>query len=53
MYVKQVLQVLEQASLYLKLQECEFYIQEVRYLCLNIITKGMWMDAAKVAAIKE
>jgi hypothetical protein len=52
-HVRQVLKKLQQAGLYLKPEKCEFHVQEVKYLGLIITTKGIQMDPAKVAAVKD
>jgi predicted aspartyl protease len=52
-HVRQVLERLQQAGLYLKPEKCEFHVQEVKYLGLIITTEGIRMDPAKVAAVKD
>ena len=52
-HVRQVLQKLEEAGLYLKPEKCEFHVQEVKYLGLIITTEGVRIDPAKVADVKD
>jgi len=52
-HVKQVLEKLEHAGLYLKPEKCEFHVQEVKYLGLIVTTEGICMDPTKVAAIRD
>jgi len=52
-HVRQVLQKLEEAGLYLKSEKCEFQVQEMKYLGFIIATKGVRMHLAKFAAVRE
>jgi hypothetical protein len=52
-HVLKVLEALSEASLYLKLEKCEFHQQEVKYLGFIISTSSTKMDPAKVATIQE
>jgi hypothetical protein len=52
-YVNLVLETFEKASLYLKLEKCEFHHQEVKYLGLSISTEGIKMDPEKITAIQD
>jgi hypothetical protein len=52
--VKQVLDVLQKAGLYLDIQKCEFEVQKTKYLGFIIEAgKGISMDPEKVQAIQE
>jgi len=50
-YVKWVMKQLLEAGLYLKPEKCEFHMETVRYLRLNISTKGISMDEDKVETV--
>ena len=52
-HVRQVLQQLKEAVLYLKPEKCEFHVQEVKYLGLIITTEGVMMDPTKVLVVRE
>jgi hypothetical protein len=52
-HVLKVLEPLSEASLYLKLEKCEFHRQEVKYLGFIISTSGTKMDPTKVTTIQE
>ena len=50
-YIKKVLAKLSEVGLYLDINKCEFYVQQVKYLGLMVITKGLKMDPHKVEAV--
>ncbi|KAI2666750.1 Transposon Tf2-8 polyprotein [Labeo rohita] len=50
-HVLQVLQKLQQHSLFLKLEKCEFHQPTVQFLGYNISAEGVQMDQGKVDAI--
>jgi len=50
-HVKCVMKRLLEASLYLKLENCEFHKETVRYLGLIISTQGRSMDEDKVETV--
>ena len=50
-HVKRVLQKLHEAGLQADITKCAFYIKEIPYLRLIIITKGVKMNSAKVSII--
>jgi hypothetical protein len=52
-YVNWVLEAFEKAGLYLKLEKCEFYRQEVKYLGLIISTEGIKMDPEKITTVQD
>ncbi|KAL0192333.1 hypothetical protein M9458_010629, partial [Cirrhinus mrigala] len=52
-HVRQVLQVLRQHHLYLKLEKCEFHQPEVQFLGYNISPEGVQMNHDKVLAIQK
>ena len=52
-HVKQVLQRLREAGLFLDIYKCEFNVTTVKYLGIIITTEGLEMDPSKVKAIKE
>jgi hypothetical protein len=49
----QVLEAFEKASLYLKLEKCEFHYQGVKYLGLIISMEGIKMDNENIQAIQD
>ena len=50
-HVRKVLKRLQKAGLYLDIDKCEFFVTQVKYLDLIIITEGVKMDSSKVDAI--
>ena len=52
-HVRQVLERLRKARLYVKLAKCSFYTQEVDFLGYRIGVAGVSMDPRKVATIEE
>ena len=52
-HVKKVLQALQQAELRLKIEKCEFHIQEIEFLEYIITPGGLRIDPAMVAAVQE
>ena len=50
-YVKHVLQKLEEAGLQADIIKCAFYVTQVPYLGLIIITEGVKIDSVKVNTI--
>jgi len=51
--VRQVLQVLKENKLFLRLEKCEFYKQWIKYLGLVISENKVSMDPVKVAGVRE
>lgn len=49
--VRNVLERLRKASLYVKLSKCKFYTDEVNFLGYKISTHGVSIDPEKVASI--
>ena len=49
--VRQVLQVLKENKLFLRLEKCEFYKQQIEYLGLVISENKVSMDPVKVAGV--
>jgi hypothetical protein len=53
-HVCKVLQRLQDAGLQVDINKCEFEVQSTKYLGFIIkARKGLWMDPAKVKAIKD
>src|SRR5271156_1105016 len=52
-HVRQVLERLRKARLYVKLSKCKFYAQEIDFLGYRIGVAGVSMDPHKVATIQE
>ena len=52
-HVKEVLDLLRKAKLYVKLSKCQFIVQTVEFLGFIISTQGIHMDLSRVAAIQE
>jgi len=52
-HVKWITQRLLEAGLYLKPEKCEFHKETVRYLGLNISTKGISMDEDKIETVRN
>src|SRR4051812_42522482 len=52
-HVRKVINALVKVSLYLKLEKCRFYQQQVKYLGFVISSKGIAMNSAKIKAIIE
>ena len=52
-HVKWIMQRLLDAGLYLKPEKCEFHKDTVKYLGLNISTKGISTDEDKVETVKN
>jgi Reverse transcriptase (RNA-dependent DNA polymerase)/RNase H-like domain found in reverse transcriptase len=52
-HVRQVLERLRRARLYVKLSKCSFYTQEVDFLGYRIGVAGVSMDPRKIATIEE
>ena len=50
-HVRKVLNKLHAAKLFLNINKCEFFVNEVKYLGLIITTEGVKMDPKKVQAI--
>jgi len=51
--LRQVLQVLKENKLFLRLEKCEFYKQRIEYLGLVISENEVSMDPVKVAGVRE
>jgi len=51
--VQQVLQVLKENKLFLRLEKCKFYKQQIEYLDLVISQNKVSMDPVKVAEVQE
>jgi len=51
--VRWVLQVLKENKLFLRLEKCEFYKQQIKYLGLVILENEVSMDPVKVAGVRE
>ena len=49
--IRQVLQVLKENKLFLHLEKCEFYKQQIEYLGLVILKNKVSMDPVKVAGV--
>jgi len=49
--VQQVLQVLKENKLFLRLEKCEFYKQQIEYLGLVISENEVSIDPVKVAGV--
>jgi len=49
--VRRVLQVLKENKLFLHLEKCEFYKQQIEYLGLVILKNKVSMDPVKVAGV--
>jgi Reverse transcriptase (RNA-dependent DNA polymerase) len=52
-HVRQILERLRQARLYVKLSKCHFHTQEIDFLGYRIRVTGISMDPRKVTTIKE
>jgi hypothetical protein len=52
-HMKQVLQCLNDNDLFLKLEKCKFKQKVIKFLGLIISENQIWMDAAKLAGIKQ
>lgn len=52
-HIKEVLNILEQESLYAKASKCEFGLKEILFLGHKINAQGVSVDEAKIIAIKE
>ena len=52
-YIKKVLQALQQAELQLKIEKCKFYVQEIEFLGYIITPGRLQIDLAKVATVQE
>lgn len=52
-HVSKVLERLIEAGLFLDIDKCEFFVQEVKYLGLIITTDGVKMDPRKIEAIVD
>lgn len=52
-HVKEVLEKLRKAALYVKLSKCEFSVTEVTFLGFRISTAGISMEKSRVTAILE
>jgi len=48
-----VLQVLQENKLFLHLEKCEFYKEQIEYLGLVILENEVSMDPVKVAEVRE
>jgi len=51
--VQQVLQILKENKLFLRLEKCKFYKQQIEYLGLVISENKVSMDPVKVAGVQE
>jgi len=51
--VQQVLQILKENKLFLRLEKCKFYKQQIEYLGLVISKNKVSMDPVKVAGVQE
>jgi len=52
-YVKRVLQALKDHSLSVKIEKCEFYKTEVKFLRYIISREGIRMDPEKIKAVLD
>jgi hypothetical protein len=52
-HVKEVLQRLREAKLYLKLSKCEFHTRETEFLGYIVCPEGVKVDPSRVATIQE
>lgn len=52
-HIEEVLNILEQESLYAKASKCEFGLEEILYLGHKINAQGVSVDEEKIMAIKE
>ena len=53
LHVKEVLQRLREAKLYLKLSKCEFHTQETEYLGYIVCPEGVKIDPSRIQTIQE
>jgi RNA binding exosome subunit len=51
LYVKEVLQRLQEAKLYLKLSKCKFYTQETKYLGYIVCLEGVKINPLRIKII--
>jgi len=51
--IQQVLQVLQEHKLFLRLEKCEFFKEQIKYLELVISENWVSMDPVKVAGVRE
>ena len=51
--VRRMLQVLKENKLFLHLEKCEFYKQQIEYLGLVILENEVSMNLVKVAGVRE
>jgi RNA binding exosome subunit len=51
LYVKEVLQRLREAKLYLKLSKCKFYTQETKYLGYIVCLEGVKINPLRIKTI--
>jgi len=51
--IRQVLQVLQENKLFLRLEKCEFCKEKIKYLGLVILENEVSMDLVKVAGVRE
>ncbi|GKA43792.1 putative reverse transcriptase domain-containing protein [Tanacetum coccineum] len=52
-HLKQILELLKKEELYAKFSKCEFWISKVLFLGHMIDSKGIYVDPAKIEAIKD
>jgi len=52
-HLRIVLQVLKEKKLYAKLSKCEFWLEEVSFLCHIISSGGIVVDPSKVEAVSQ
>nr|KYP75878.1 Transposon Ty3-I Gag-Pol polyprotein [Cajanus cajan] len=52
-HLKMVLEILKAKQLYAKLSKCEFWLDEVRFLCHVISAEGIVVDPAKVESVLQ
>jgi len=51
--IRQVLQVLQEHKLFLRLEKCKFFKEQIEYLGLVILEDRVSMDPVKVAGVRE
>ena len=51
--VQQVLEILQENKLYLKLEKCTFEVWEVKYLELIVEYGTIWIDPVKIKVVDE
>lgn len=52
-HLRMVLRTLQNYQLYAKLSKCEFWLEEVRFLCHVVFGEGSTIDQSKVEAVMD